>query len=697
MERAQRHLHNSQRDTSVGVHEKKLIAEPGTDIDNPPKKREISKNQLINKLNYINFLDKYISINFLHKKYNTDISIKAKPQPYSNGIVECLWVDENDPEKRTESYTFNKILIPDGRRFIIAEPDIVEINRTKISFSLPETSCAASSRKTRRHGCRNINVYLTQNGALYYGSLISFTAFSFKVEVMTTPPQTFGWMDTTSPLNIIMSDGGETLYTGECGILRETLGQKIRHYILEPLNRSIRRFKPKEYRSTRQNILPLPTIVFTHPLFKKDVHLQAIDMSGSGMAVEEEFESAVLLPGMIIPELEIRFGDGGNIRCKAQVIYSKKNGENERGPLLRCGIVILDMAAEDHVKLLSVLYQAKDKNTYVSNRVDLEKLWNFFFETGFIYPEKYAFIQQNKNRIKRVYQKLYTETPKIARHFIYQKNSRILGHMAMIRFYERSWMIHHHAAIRSSYNKGGMAVLNQIGRFINDSHRLHSIKMDFVFCYYRPANKFPNHVFGGATRNLKDPKGCSLDGFAYFHFLDNRTIETDLLSPWSLSKTEKNELHDLEAFYEHESGGLMIHALGLELDTIGNTELTDEYKKIGLTREKYIFSLRKADSLKAIIVVNISDIGLNMSDLTNAVKVIILNPKGITKNIMFKALSTLFKMFNQKNAPVLMFPSRYADELRIPYEKIYNLWVLNMQHTDDYFRYLKRLLKFIQH
>jgi hypothetical protein len=48
----------------------------------------------------------------------------------------------------------------------------------------------------------------------------------------------------------------------------------------------------------------------------------------------------------------------------------------------------------------------------------------------------------------------------------------------------------------------------------------------------------------------------------------------------------------------------------------GSDELSAEYQRLGFKKEKHLFSLRKGDLLKAVILVNISDIGLNLSNLT---------------------------------------------------------------------------------
>jgi hypothetical protein len=575
----------------------------------------------------------------------------------------------------------------------LIKPDEISINEKGVSFILPETCYQVDSRKLRRHSCKGIKAQLIQNSALFDGELIDFSTTSFRIEVTAIPPQTFQWIDPESPVNMIFSNEDEMLYSGECRILKQTFDQKTREYVIEPLVHQIRRFKPKEFRSTRQELIPSPNIIFRHPFTKKNNNLKVVDLSGSGFSVEEDKYNAVLFPGLIIPELEINFANSFNIKCKAQVVYRKIVEEEENNNWAKCGLALLDMDMEDHGRLSELLHQAKNRNSYISNIVDMDDLWNFFFESGFIYPKKYVFFQANKEKIKETYKKLYTQNQQIARHFIYQDKGRILSHLAMVRFYENAWMIQHHAADRSASIKAGIAVLDQIGRFINDSHRLYSIQMNFVFCYFRPENKFPSRVFGEVARNITDPKGCSLDTFAYFHYKKIIDSELHLPEPWRLIKTEPEDLAELGTFYEHESGGLMLNALELEPDSVDINKLSKEYQRLGFKREKHLFSLKKDGILKAVVMVNISDMGLNLADLTNCIKVIVIDSDDLPKDVFNLMFSKLSPKFEQNEIPVLIYPVSYAEKQSIPYEKSYNLWTLDMQHTDRYFKHLNRLFR----
>jgi len=657
-------------------------------------KKQVRKRHLINKLNYINFQDGTILINFRHVKYNQRISLQAKPMPCRGDELECIWLDtEKEKYHQLSAYEFQEIQIANGRNMLVITPDDIRINEQGVNLLLPETCYEVGSRKQRRYLCKGITAQLIQSSASFSGELVDFSTASFRVQVSVVPPQTFSWIDPESSVNLILSDDHEMLYAGDCKILQYTEGRKTRNYVVEPLNSEVRRFKPKDFRTVRQELVPSPHIFFLHPFTHKPSTLKIIDLSGSGFSVEEDKERAVLIPGMIIPKLELNFWNSFRVNCKVQVIHHNVQEAEKNCDSVKCGVAILEMDLEEHSRLLSLLHQATDGKSYLCNAVDLDDLWRFFFESGLIYPEKYEFIQANKDRIKATYSKIYNESPKIARHFIYQDKDEILGHLAMIRFYERSWMIQHHAANDSVSAQAAFGVLNQISRFINESHSLFSVQMDSVFCYFRPDNKFPNRVFGGVAANTDDPKRCSLDSFSYFHHQKSSQNETDLKKPWRLMTIQPEDLVELRNFYESVSGGLILKALELMPDCVELGDLPDEYRRLGFKREKHVFSLKKENSLKAVALLNISDIGLNLSDITSSIHVFVLDPEDLSPAVLNSMLSALSEKFDQDVIPVLLYPVSYSEKQRIPYEKLYNLWVLDAQHLDQYFKYLDRLFK----
>ena len=407
---------------------------PGVNGDFAGEK-QVSRKRLINKLNYINFQNQTLLVQFRHIQYDQIYSRPVKPLPCSDGFLECVWADPNGGQPDLKTFQFLQLLISDGRDILIVRPEVLQIDENGLKVILPEVCTQGTFRKTQRRSCREIQAQMVQNSTIFYGTLLDFSTVSLHVELTALPPQTFQWVDSLSDIILILSNANEMLYAGGCRIVKQSSGLKTRRFILEPTGRQIQRYKPKEFRSTRQELVPSPNVIFKHPLTGEMINLEVLDVAGSGFSVEENEESAVLLPGLVIPGLKLDFAGSFKIECKAQVVYSRILGEGRDDGRLKCGLALLDLDIQDHTRLLSLLQQATDKNSYLCNQVDLDELWSFFFESGFIYPQKYAFLESNKDLIKETYEKLYTQNPNIAKHFIYQNKGRILGthgHVAIL-------------------------------------------------------------------------------------------------------------------------------------------------------------------------------------------------------------------------------------------------------------------------
>ncbi len=682
----------------VGGREKALLVHPVLEPKDQADivfEKKISLRHLINKLNNLNFKNRHLFAVFTHKDYPQELVLKVYPLPCRDERLVCRWEEDIDPEQLNKLYLFKYLHIPKGQQFLEVHPEIIQVHTDQVIFFLPEFCNEISSRKQLRQQCSGVKAFMFQHGATYAGELIDCSPSQFRIAVNTSPPQTFNWVEDNEPVTIIFSKANQTLYSGECRIIRHDNALAARHFTLEPTQKLIRRFPPKEFRSNRYQFSPPPEVVFKHPLFDKTIYLKANDISGAGFSVIEEQSRAILFPGLIIPNLQLIFSDGKTFTCLAQVIYC--NPSNENGALkVHCGLTILNISIQDHVRLLGLIHQIADQRTYVSNKVDMDELWDFFFETGFIYPEKYALICANKEKIQETYKKLYNSAPSVAVHFIYRKKGRILAHAAALHIYEYSWLVHHHAAIRRADNRGGLIIANQAISFLNDANQISSMYMNYILCYFRPDNKFPLQVFGGAARNINNPSICSIDTFAYYCCPIKQDFDLDFSSEWHLRLVNDEDLRELEIFYDEQSGGLMLQGLHLTPGRLNCSKLKAAYNKIGLKRDRHIFSLRHNGVLCAIAMANVSDIGVNLSDLTNAITVIIVNNQHISRKIFETLIHKLSSFYEHFEIPVLVYPKQDAAKVGISPDKDYTLWVYNTKKPDPYLKYIKRLLRFIQ-
>jgi len=648
------------------------------------KPKSICKKALVNKLNFINFSDRTILVNFKHAKYATTLSLEAKPLPCAGERLECVWTVKPDPGT-LRAHTFLNLFISDGHKCLLVNPESVTVDEKGISMLLPEACHEIRSRKLNRHSCQGIQVQFNQNSAMFSGTLVDVSPVSLCIHVATPSQQSFQWLNCALPVNLQLHSEKKLLYSGECTIVRQNCEQPTGVFVLTPVNTCFQRFKPKKFRSSRLRLTPSPNMVFVHPLTGKTINLKIMDLSGSGFSVEESARDSILFAGLLIPELELQFSHHFRIKCQAQVVYrtiSTRDGEDA----VTCGLTILDMDMNDQVTLLSLLQQTDNRDSYIDTTVDMDALWSFFFETGFIYPSKYASFQSDKGEIKRTYERLYNNNPSIARHFIYLKKGKILGHMAMVRFYENSWLIHHHAASKSESMKAGLVVLKQIGCYINEVHNQSSAHLKYVYCFFRPDNKFPNRVFGGFVKHLNDLQGSSLDTFAYFHYRKTARCNISLPDTWALTEIRPEDYAELRRFYSFTSGGLMMEAFDLRSATAGPDDLAQEYQRLGFKKEKRLYSLLEAGELKAVFIADITDIGLNMANLTNCTTVIILDEM-TPRFFVESALACLSQEYERQEMPVLVYPAVYAEKHSLPVEKSYILWVLNLQYLDPYLLY----------
>ncbi|MDZ7582501.1 MAG: hypothetical protein U5R30_18450 [Deltaproteobacteria bacterium] len=106
---------------------------------------------------------------------------------------------------------------------------------------------------------------------------------------------------------------------------------------------------------------------------------------------------------------------------------------------------------------------------------------------------------------------------------------------------------------------------------------------------------------------------------------------------------QPEDLVELKDFYEYDSGGLMLEALDLDPGRMNRAGLAEEYRRLGFKKEKHLYALKADGQLKAIIMVNISDFGFNLSNLTNCIKCIVVDQEGLTDDIFKKTIHTVYE------------------------------------------------------
>lgn len=633
----------------------------------------IRQKQLFNQINALHYQSAPLLICMRHKDYEFCTYLKANPEPVSGEKATANWIKNETFPTTLSAFTLEKIVLNTSRSSYEFKPENYRIGQQTIHFTIPDVGIETDFRKQHRFICieNNIPISLTQNAIVFAGKLLDYSANGILVDLYSEEDLSLNWLNNNHPATLSIQSENKPVYTGQVNFSPRGNGQ----YLLIPNLEATPRYVPREYRSRRQQLVPSPDLEFVHPITRKSLALKIYDLSSLGFSVDEELSRASLIPGLLIRNATISFADNLLLPCMVQVVYFKPKEEGSK--TARIGLTILNIDIQNHLKLVNLVQQAQDSRAYISNQINPSDLFDFFFETGFLYPKKYAEIANKREEILNSYMSLYQKGVDISRHFVYQKTGQILGHFSTLRVYRRTWLNQHHAALKNQ--RAGLKVVRSISEYMNDSYQLNPTNIKYIIGYYQESNKFPQHYFGQYVQEINDLKISSLDCLSYVNEARRFVGAPEkLTNGWTLEPVITSDLVDFYGYYQNISGGLLPNVLDLVPEEFGNQTLTETYKANGLTRKRELHVLRYQDTPKALIDVQSTDLGLNLSEITNAITVYLIDPSPDYFDMVRFAIHKMALQQGKMSDPVMLFPNNYLNLCGFHVDKEYTLWSLDI-------------------
>ena len=643
--------------------------------------RTLDLGKLINKLNYINFNDGHIFFLLNQRITKTQVMIKASPQLCGKGDLISL-LAPSDAVIDLKNYELNHLIIDDGFSTIISPVQAISLEKNIIKVALPEISQIKSLRKNRRYSCEDITCKIVQGDFMVRGRLLDFSTGGLGV-ILGENASIHGF-DETKPALLSMNHDDQPIFSGMCLCVRNRFDAYDSKLVFAPLHQQYSLFPKRDIRNIRQQIGNAFSISFHHPFFKSPVERDIFDISLAGFSIKDTLDEDVLLPGMFLPELSIIYAGILRMKCSAQVVYREMEKETS---IVKYGLAVVDMDLQAYTHLSQVLGVSNNTHARFSTTVEMDALWEFFFDTGFINAEKFENIRSHRNEFKETYRKLYRDNPEIARHILYKKNGKIYSHVAMIHAYEPSWLIHHFAARNMDNRQHGMMFLKHVIQYLGPFQRMQSATMMHYMTYYQAKNDIVERLFDNFNQHVNDSKKCSVDAFSHIQF-HKKNAARKLPDEWQVRECTLRDLSLLKDFYEEVSGGLLLSALGLDLPA---DSLKKSFAQAGFKREYRTHCLCHQDKPLAFFIVNQSDIKLNLSDLINGIKIIIVEPDILSWAMLAATVNRLGVFFQEDIIPLLIYPSYFLPLQNIPMEKEYSLWILHAKAGDEWLSYMNRL------
>ncbi len=649
--------------------------------------RTIHQKSLINILNHIHFISGDVFARLRHSLTGEDFLLRLLQADPCQGNLVKFHVPAMGMVS-FENFELLDLIIDDGKSVVLMPMETVNRDDSSIMVRIPPKGFIIGQRNSRRFTCRNIDVELACAGCRLAGTLVDFSFEGLCIRLEPSGTNLKDLLRDAAPLTMNLRCGREQVLSGEARLLQVNESGEYPVIVVAPTNTPHVRYKKRKYRHPRIKLVPTPKITFMHPLSNKRVTYDLSDIGATGFSVDESSDEALLMPGIIIRDITILFAGGFQLTCSAQVVYS----ERKRGRSIHHGFLITDMDTVSYCRLFDIVSNAYDPRANMTSEIDMDTLWEFFFKSGFIYPKKYESLSPYKEEFKDTYRKLYQECQEIFSCLTYQRNGKIYGHNCAIKAYQRSWMIYHLAATSKGARQIGLNIMRHSHIFYDGLYRIPSIGMDYMVIYYRPNNKFPDYFFGGFCRHFKNPKACSMDTYAYFYHTLSGQQQT-LPDGWSLSPCEAEDHQQLRKFYEQNSGGLMLDMFGFDL-TYPEEPLEQVYDRLGLTRKSKAVALKYQGQLKAVLIVDQSNMGTNLSELLNNIKIIVMDEENMPWGVLETAVEQMGHVYAREKIPIMVYPLEYAQRAGVEFDKRYNLWIINSRFGDEYIDYMRQQLRF---
>lgn len=648
-------------------------------IEFPQKTLPVEK--IINLVNYAHFLNEKI---FLHLHYDdTDYLAMVLPETADSELIN-LRLPHPFADFRFDDYEVRNLVVPKDNSLIVVPA--IEVDRTaeSVSIRLVREGCIIGQRGMRRRSCRDTQVEIRQDQSVIHGEIIDFNALFSRIRIRPGSTVALSGIDPERDIRITIQKNAVVYFSGMSRIMRVYRNRRSHDLICIHSDRSgpSQDGKGDRMRNPRLKLSPPPTAVIKHPFLKDSFERDIVDLSNNGLLIREKKEDSVLMPGLIIPELVIRYAGVLDIPCRARVVYRRDDGD-----CFLYGTAVLDMTVQNHTLLTSFIFNQIDSNAFISKRVNLEALWEFFFDTGFIYPKKYNLIAGGREDFQRTYKKLYEECPEIARHFTYEKDGKIYGHISMVKAYSRTWLLHHLAARPMDGKAVGLQSLKQVIHYLYGLHELTSMRSDYIFAFYQPQNRFAERAYGGFTTWVGNKQKSSQDLFFYLTYPPEKM--KILPREYSLEQSSAPDIAELDRYYQTRSGGLLLDAMGITKRCMIDDALQDLYFSHGLKRSCCIYSLKRGERLAAVFIREESDSGLNLSEMLNGIKIFILDTA-----IEWEILSAAISMLGNQNRETALFiyPELYAPSVPIK-NKPYRFWILSIEDGYDYKEYMAKYFR----
>jgi hypothetical protein len=314
------------------------------------------------------------------------------------------------------------------------------------------------------------------------------------------------------------------------------------------------------------------------------------------------------------------------------------------------------------------------------------ELWDFLVQSRFLYPEKLAAV--DVERTHDTWAALLRAPDDVVRTFLTKNGGAIRAHACAVRVYTKTWMLQHLAALADANGRrrGRDISVHVMRRLTRDR------EIEWVKIWFRPTNRYPVHLFGSFAERVADPEASDLTTYDY---LVASTEGDDLAAPAlrevEVSSAEPADCDRIGAHFRKHQRAAIREADDLTASRLLLQNPGSSYAALGLERSREALVAKRGGELIGFALLEISSPGLNLSELTSAVRVFSLSPRPEIKQALIVAARRRYGTLGRKRCIVLAESGDRGLYERLGFSclKQYTCWTLHSSRFAEFCRHLQ--------
>jgi hypothetical protein len=209
---------------------------------------------------------------------------------------------------------------------------------------------------------------------------------------------------------------------------------------------------------------------------------------------------------------------------------------------------------------------------------------------------------------------------------LFVRGSTIHAHISAILVYERTWMLQHLAARSSSKQPISFARLINLALL---EYLEQKSDIEWIRVTYRPENKAPARLFRGLAARVSRPE---LSRVRLMNCMRSSVVDAEPHCPPGVAVRPPagEDIAFIESYMLTHRDTFALQQEDLSHNELHLESIAQRYRRIGLERRREILVLTHDDRIAGFALLEISSLGLNLSEITNTFRVFLLPKENTT-------------------------------------------------------------------